>query len=134
MKKIMITSILLLSFSMAMASEYNCEPNFSESKELTMAGVDGVWTALLVTPNGPFEVTFTFKIVKNKITGSMSSDRFEFPVKDGTVNGENIEVTIDRNGNDWKLTGKIISEDAILMSYTDRSGEPKEMNLNRKKG
>ncbi len=60
------------------------------------ADVDGKWTGSVSTPNGDFNMVFTFKADGATLTGSMlGMDGKENPIKDGKVDGANISFAVD---------------------------------------
>lgn len=90
------------------------------------AGVDGDWSGSLDTPNGPVEVSYSFKADGATLTGSTTGpDGAKLPIKDGKVAGDNISFTVDvdmgGNAMTFKYTG-VVAADSIALT-TDFQGQ-----------
>lgn len=61
------------------------------------ADVDGKWDGALDTPQGPVNVSFTFKAeADNKLTGSTAGpDGASIPLKNGKIDGDKISFAFD---------------------------------------
>jgi hypothetical protein len=60
------------------------------------ADVDGRWTGSIETPNGPTNVSFTFKADGTMLTGTTTApDGAETPIKNGKVDGSTISFAVD---------------------------------------
>ena len=60
------------------------------------APVDGKWTGMFDTPNGPVQVSFTFQADGTTLTGSSTGpDGNVLPIKNGKVDGDKIAFAID---------------------------------------
>src|SRR5688500_4434140 len=80
MKNLLTTALLLV-----------CLPTLAQK------GIDGNWKGTRDTPNGTFEVTYTFKVDGNVLTGTWKSQFGETELKNGKVDGKNISYTISVN-------------------------------------
>ena len=65
---------------------------------IVAADLDGKWKSTMETPRGTQEQTFDFKVDGNKLTGKVITQRGEVEIKDGKVNGDDIEFTVERTG------------------------------------
>jgi hypothetical protein len=104
-----------------------CAPAFA-------AGIDGDWSGSLDTPNGPVQISYSFKADGGTLTGTTTGpDGTKLPIKDGKVDGNKISfaVDIDLGGTPttFKYTG-VVSADGIALS-TDFQGQA--MNFTVKK-
>jgi len=90
--------------------------------------IDGTWKGTRETPNGTFEVTYTFKAEGKDLKGSLKTSFGEAQLEDGKIDGNKISYSITFNGNSLKSTGEIINENEILIK-NDRG----EMKLTRVK-
>ena len=60
------------------------------------ADVDGKWSGSVSTPNGDFNMAFTFKADGATLTGTMlGMDGKDNPIKDGKIDGANIAFSVD---------------------------------------
>jgi len=73
-------------------------------------GIDGKWKASVETPNGKMELTYTFKVAGNVVTGSMSTEMGDMTISNGKVNGKELTFDIDFNGNAMPFKGTIDGE------------------------
>ena len=73
-------------------------------------GIDGKWKASVDSPNGKMELTYTFKVDGNALTGSISSEMGEMAISNGKVNGKEFSFDIDFNGNAMPFKGTIDGE------------------------
>jgi hypothetical protein len=90
--------------------------------------IDGNWKGTRETPNGTFEVNYTFKVEGNVLTGTWKSQFGETKLQNGKVDGKKISYTISLNDVTINSTGELISENEILIK-NDRG----EMKLTRVK-
>jgi hydrogenase/urease accessory protein HupE len=84
------------------------------------APVDGKWSGSLETPNGAFEIGFTFKADGATLTGSMlGMDGMEIPIQNGQVDGDSISfgVMLDFGGMPFELLykGKVAASEIAMM-------------------
>ncbi len=71
--------------------------------------VSGSWKSSQQGPNGTIERTFTFKQDGAKLTGKIVTQRGEIEIKEGKVDGDSIEFTVEqpgRGGDMQKVTYK----------------------------
>jgi len=90
--------------------------------------IDGNWKGTRETPNGPFEVTYTFKVEGKELKGSIKTSFGEAPLENGKIDGNKISYSITFNGATINSTGEIINENEILIK-----NERGEMKLTRVK-
>jgi hypothetical protein len=69
------------------------------------AAVDGKWTGMLDTPNGPVQVSFTFLADGNTLTGSTTGpDGNVVQIKNGKIDADKISFAIDLDFGGMPLT------------------------------
>ena len=90
--------------------------------------IDGNWKGTRETPNGSFEVNYTFKVEGTELKGSLKTQFGELALEKGKVDGKKFSFTINFNGNDLASTGELISDDEMLIK-----NERGEMKLTRVK-
>jgi len=90
--------------------------------------IDGNWKGTRETPNGAFEITYTFKAEGNILTGIWKTEFGETQLENGKIDGKKISYTISFNGMTINSTGELTSDDEILIK-NDRG----EMTLHRVK-
>lgn len=90
--------------------------------------IDGNWKGTRETPNGTFEVSYTFKAEGKVLTGTWKTQFGETTLQNGKIDGKNISYTISINDRTIDYTGEIVSDDEIKLK-----NEMGEMKLNRAK-
>lgn len=91
------------------------------------AGVDGNWTGSVDSPNGPVQLSFSFKTQGPVLTGTTTGpDGTAITLKDGKVDGDKISfvVEVSFNGNtlSFNYSGQVSSNEIKL--HTDFMGQP----------
>jgi hypothetical protein len=104
-----------------------CVPAFA-------ANVDGDWSGSLDTPNGPVQISYTFKTDGATLAGTTTGpDGSKLAIKDGKVDGDKISfaVDIDLGGTPttFKYTG-VVSANGIALS-TDFQGQSMSFTVTR---
>lgn len=69
--------------------------------------LDGKWKGTMQGPNGDFELTYTFKVNADTLSGSVASEMGSIPIENGKVNGN--EFTFDVNVN-----GQVFSNTCVM--------------------
>jgi hypothetical protein len=90
--------------------------------------IDGNWKGTRETPNGTFEVNYTFKVEGNTLTGTWKTQFGETKIEDGKVDGKKFSYSISFNNMTIKSTGEVVSDDELLVK-----NERGEMKLTRVK-
>ena len=90
--------------------------------------IDGKWKGSRETPNGSFDIEYTFKVEGNILTGSWKTQRGESKIEDGKVDGKTFTFTISFGERKITNTGELVSENEILVK-----NERSEMKLTRVK-
>jgi len=92
MKKMIVSSILILLFSVA----------------LFAANVEGKWYATIETDNGPYSFTAEYVVKGDIITGTLSSDAGSVEIANGKITGDEFEYTFEIDYNTIKHKGKLV--------------------------
>jgi uncharacterized iron-regulated protein len=82
---------------------------FAQSK------MDGNWKGTRETPNGAFEVNYTFKVEGNTLTGTWKTQFGESKLENGKIDGNKFSYSISLNGNELSYTGEILNEKELLI-------------------
>ena len=90
--------------------------------------IDGNWKGTRETPNGTFEVTYSFKVEGNVVTGTWKTQFGEAKLEDGKIDGKKFSYTISFNDVKLSSTAELINENEILVK-----NERGEMKLTRVK-
>ena len=90
--------------------------------------IDGNWKGSRESPNGNFEVNYTFKVADSVLTGTWKTQFGETPLEKGKINGKKISFGITFNDMTINTTGEIINENEITLK-SDRG----EMKITRVK-
>ena len=91
-------------------------------------GIDGTWKGTRETPNGAFEITYTYKVEGNVLTGTWKSEFGETKLQNGEVDGKKISYSFTINDRTISYTGELVSDDEIKLN-----NEMGEMKLTRVK-
>ena len=87
--------------------------------------INGRWLSKFETPNGDsMELTFTFKVEGEKLTGKVESPMAELDLANGKVKGDEFSFDVDIGGNTIGHECKI-SGDEIKMKVTGLGGDDK---------
>jgi hypothetical protein len=90
--------------------------------------IDGSWKGTRETPNGTFEVTYTFKVEGNVVTGTWKTQFGEAKLEEGKIEGKKFSYTISFNEIKIASTAELINETEILVK-----NERGEMKLTKVK-
>lgn len=90
--------------------------------------IDGNWKGTRETPNGTFEVTYTFKVEGNELKGTWKTQFGEAKLENGKVDGKKFSYSISFNDTSISSTGELINDNEITIK-NDRG----EMKLTRVK-
>ncbi|MEI9944736.1 MAG: hypothetical protein WDN26_11005 [Chitinophagaceae bacterium] len=85
--------------------------------------IDGNWKGSRETPNGTFEVSYTFKTEGTKLTGTWKTQFGESALENGKIDGKKFSFSVSLNDNTISFTGEIISENEITVK--NERGETK---------
>jgi hypothetical protein len=96
--------------------------------------IDGDWSGSLDSPNGPVQISYTFKADGAKLTGTTTGpDGAKLAIKDGMVNGDMLAFTVDvdmgGNAMTFKYTG-VVSAEGIALT-TDFQGQPIKFTIKK---
>jgi hypothetical protein len=90
--------------------------------------IDGKWKGSRETPDGVFEVNYTFKVEGKDLKGTWKTQFGETQLENGKIDGKKISYSITFNGMTVNSTGEIINENEIFIK-----NERGEMKLTRVK-
>src|SRR5258707_9541961 len=62
------------------------------------ADLNGSWVVKVEGKNGIQEQTYTFKVDGKALTGKLTTQRGDVDIKDGKVDGDNFEFSVERPG------------------------------------
>ena len=85
--------------------------------------IDGNWKGIRETPNGTFEVNYTFKVEGNALTGTWKTQFGETKLEKGKIDGKKFSYTISINDMTLDYTGEVINENEL--SIKSERGEMK---------
>ena len=88
--------------------------------------IDGKWKGTRETPNGTFEINYTFKVDNGVLTGTWTTQFGESPLENGKVDGKTFSYSISFNDMTINNTGELVSENEIVTK-----NERGEMKLTR---
>ena len=90
--------------------------------------IDGNWKGTRETPNGTFEVNYTFKVEGKDLTGTWKTQFGESKLENGKIDGKKISYSITINDMKIDYTGEVINENEVTVK-----SERGEMKLSRVK-
>ena len=90
--------------------------------------IDGNWKGSRETPNGTFEINYTFKVDGNELKGTWKTQFGEAKIENGKVEGKKFSYSISFNDMTINSTGELINDNEIVIK-NDRG----EMKLTRVK-
>jgi hypothetical protein len=90
--------------------------------------IDGNWKGTRETPNGTFEVNYTFKVEGSELNGTWKTQFGETKLEKGKVDGKKFSFTITFNDRSMASTGELTGDDEIVIK-----NERGEMKLTRVK-
>lgn len=90
--------------------------------------IDGNWKGTRETPNGTFEVNYTFKVEGNQLTGTWKTQFGEAKLEDGKIDGKKFSYTISFNDMKLNYTGEVVNDNELSIK-----SERGEMKLTRVK-
>jgi len=85
--------------------------------------IDGNWKGTRETPNGTFEINYTFKVEGNALTGTWKTQFGETKLEKGKIDGKKFSYTISVNDMTLDYTGEVINDDEL--SIKSERGEMK---------
>lgn len=91
-------------------------------------GIDGNWKGTRETPNGAFEIEYTFKVEGNALQGTWKTQFGESKLEKGKVDGKKFSFSISFNDLTIDNTGELINDNEIVIK-----NERGEMKLTRVK-
>ena len=93
-------------------------------------GIDGKWKGEMQSPNGPMELTFSFKASGDSLTGAVIGQMGEMPISNGKISGKTF--SFDVSVNDMTISHQCtVMSDSISMKVQGFQGEPMEIILKR---
>jgi hypothetical protein len=90
--------------------------------------IDGNWKGTRETPNGTFEVNYTFKVDGNVLTGTWKTQFGETKLENGKIDGKKFSYSISFNDMKIDYTGEVVSDNELSIK-----SERGEMKLSRVK-
>ena len=90
--------------------------------------VDGNWKGTRETPNGTFEVNYSFKVQGNELTGTWKTQFGEAKVDNGKIDGKKFSFSISFNDKKIDYTGEVVNDNELSIK-----NERGEMKLSRVK-
>ncbi len=90
----------------------------------------GKWKTTMETPNGPMDMTFTFKTVGDTLTGQAEGPMGAMPISNGKVNGKSF--TFDVSFGEMTISHQCtVMGDSIAMKVPGMQGEDMNLMLKR---
>ena len=90
-------------------------------------GIAGKWKTSVESPQGSMEMTFTFNVDGEKLTGSISTPMGEVEISNGKINGNEFSFDIDMMGNTMPHKGKLEGDVIKLKVEMPEGGQGPDM-------
>lgn len=90
--------------------------------------IDGNWKGTRETPNGTFEINYTFKVEGNELKGTWKTQFGETKIENGKVDGKKFSFSVSFNDRKIDYTGEVTGDNEITVK-----NERGEMKLARVK-
>ena len=113
-KRISIIALLVCSVAAAFAA---------------FADLNGKWKGVLKFGDNEINLTYTFKVDGENLTGSIGTDQGDLPISDGKIKGNDFSFSLDFNGNKIPNTGKYYGDSTIITQ--DFNGNKTNIKLTR---
>jgi len=101
------------------------------STVLFASKVEGKWDASIETDNGPFEFSVIYKVDGDKISGEFTSDYGNLEFGEGKISENEFEYSFDIEGVKNTHKGKLISDNEILIKYSNENGNEGEFTFKK---
>jgi hypothetical protein len=85
--------------------------------------IDGNWKGTRETPNGTFEVNYTFKVEGSELTGTWKTQFGESKLEKGKVDGKKFSFSVSFNDRQIDYTGEVVNDNEL--SIKNERGEMK---------
>jgi hypothetical protein len=85
--------------------------------------IDGNWKGTRETPNGTFEINYTFKVEGNELKGTWKTQFGETKIENGKIDGKKFSFSVSFNDREIDYTGEVISDDELTVK--NERGETK---------
>ncbi len=93
------------------------------------ADLTGKWKGTLKFGDNQIDLTYTFKVEGENLTGSIGSPQGELPIADGKIKGNDFSFSLDFNGTKIPNTGKYYGDSTIITQ--DFGGNKTNIKLTR---
>ena len=90
--------------------------------------IDGNWKGTRETPNGTFEINYTFKVEGTQLNGTWKTQFGEAKLENGKIDGKKFSYSVSINDMKLDYTGEVVSDDELTVK-----SERGEMKLTRVK-
>ena len=80
--------------------------------------IDGNWKGTRESPNGTFEVNYTFKVEGKVLTGTWKTQFGERELEEGKVDGKKFSFSVSINDRKMESTGELVNENEIVLKST----------------
>jgi hypothetical protein len=85
--------------------------------------INGNWKGTRETPNGTFEVNYTFKVEGTQLTGTWKTQFGETKLENGKIDGKKFSYSISFNDMKLDYTGEVVNDNEL--SIKSERGEMK---------
>lgn len=85
--------------------------------------IDGNWKGTRETPNGTFEINYTFKVEGTDLKGTWKTQFGETKIENGKVDGKKFSFSVSFNDRKIDYTGEVVNDNEL--SVKNERGEMK---------
>ena len=92
--------------------------------------INGKWKGQMEGPNGTMELTYTFKVAGDSLSGTTASPMGEIPFSNGKMNGKTFSFDVSFNEMTFTNQGTVMG-DSISLKMPGPGGDSIELILKR---
>lgn len=85
--------------------------------------IGGNWKGTWETPNGTFEINYTYKVEGNELKGTWKSRFGETKIENGKIDDKKFSFNVSFNDRTINYTGEVINDDELVVK--NERGETK---------
>ncbi len=93
--------------------------------------IDGKWKGEMQGQNGAMELTFSFHVTGDSLTGAVESQMGETPISNGKYNDSTFTFDVSFNDMTIHHECKVTSDSTISLKVAGMQGNPMELILKR---
>ena len=85
--------------------------------------IDGNWKGTRETPNGAFEMNYTFKVEGTELKGTLKTQMGETKIDNGKIDGKKFSYSVSFGDRKIDYTGEVVNDNEVTIK--NERGETK---------